>query len=109
MKFDISKSGHYSIVTISDSPNIISELTELKSVIEQMLIEGDIRIAVRFLSADYLYSGAISVLVSVYKQINEKGGVLCIIESNQKIHDLLDQMCITNIIPVTCSSADLPT
>lgn len=108
MQFTKTENGNYSIITISESLNIISDLTELKQVIEDLLNEGRTKIAVRFLNADYLYSGAISVLVTLYKQVNEKNGILCIIESNRKIHDLLDQMCITNIIPVSCSPVELP-
>lgn len=105
MEYSISNKGKYVIIAISDSINIISELTELKTIIDEQLKTGNQFIAVKFLNADYLYSGAISVIVSSYKVIKEKDGELCIIESNGKIMNLLDQMCITNIIPVY-SSAD---
>ena len=108
MNYKISEKSKFEIITISDSINIISELTDLKDIIETQLSSGKKNIAVHFLNADYLYSGAISVLVSVYKQITEKGGKLCIIEPNQKIVKLLEQMCITNIIPVVDDLDSLP-
>lgn len=107
MKYNVSKINKYVIITVSDSINIISELTELKDIIEKQLIDKNNYIAVKFLNADYLYSGAISVIVSAFKVINEREGELCIIESNGKILNLLEQMCITNIIPVYQSVEDL--
>lgn len=107
MEYGIVKKDKYIVITLSDSINIISELTELKEIIEEQLKEGNKYIAVKFLNADYLYSGAISVLVSAYKVITDENGELCIIESNDKIMNLLDQMCITNIIPVHSSASEL--
>lgn len=103
MDYSIAKHNSYTIITISDSINIISELTELKDIINEQLKKGNLNIAVKFLNADYLYSGAISVIVSSYKTIHEQNGELCIIESDGNIMNLLDQMCITNIIPVHSS------
>lgn len=107
MEYSILKKDKYVVITVSDSINIISELTELKQIIDSQLREDNSYIAVQFMNADYLYSGAISVLVSAYKVITEKDGELCIIEPNGKIMNLLDQMCITNIIPVHNSVEEL--
>lgn len=100
MEYSVSKANKFVVITVSDSINIISELAELKEIIENQLKDGNKYIAVKFLNADYLYSGAISVIVSAYKVIKEREGELCIIEPNGKILSLLEQMCITNIIPV---------
>lgn len=107
MEYSVLKKDKFIVVTVSDSINIISELTELKEIIENQLKGDNYNIAVQFLNADYLYSGAISVIVSAYKVIHEKNGELCIIEPNGNIMKLLDQMCITNIIPVYGSVDEL--
>lgn len=107
MEYSVIEKDKFIIITVSDSINIISELTALKDIIEEQLRKDKNYIAVKFLNADYLYSGAISVLVSSYKIISERDGELCIIEPNEKILNLLDQMCITNIIPVYNSAEKL--
>ena len=100
MKLDVSTKGNYKVITIHDSLKVISDLTLLKSEIEKILGQGEKLIAVSFFDASYLYSGAISVLVTCYRMVREEGGDLCIIEPQERIMELLIQMNIDRLIDI---------
>lgn len=100
MKLDVSTKGKYKIITIHDSLKVISDLSSLKTEIEKHLERGEKNIAVSFSDASYLYSGAISVLVTCYRMVREEGGDLCIIEPQERVAELLDQMNIDRLIDI---------
>ncbi|MBD3391872.1 MAG: hypothetical protein GF418_07420, partial [Chitinivibrionales bacterium] len=74
MRIEASSKGMYRLIRIHSPLKVISDLTELKSLIEGYVDEDDVYIAVNFTDASYLYSGAISVLVNCYKMIRSKQG-----------------------------------
>ena len=107
MKIDVSDVGMYKLVTVSETQNVISELRQLKTVVEDCLKNGHRFIAVKFADASYLYSGAISVLVSCYRLIRDTGGNICIIEPHERIHELLCQMNIDTFIDICTTEGEL--
>lgn len=100
MKLDVSTIGRYKVITIHDSLKVISDLAALKTEIEKYLEQGEKNIAVSFSDASYLYSGAISVLVTCYRMVREEGGDLCLIEPQERVSELLDQMNIDRLIDI---------
>lgn len=106
MKISIATVGSCVLITVCNKIKIITELTELKTVIEQTLAQNNKNIAVCFSDAQYLYSGALSVLISCYRMIKDNGGDLCIVEPHPKIYDLLLQMSIDKLIRIYRSLED---
>lgn len=107
MKLDISTKGKYKVITIYDPLKVIADLTDFKMEIERFLEQGEKNIAVNFSDSSYLYSGAISVLITCYRMIKEEGGNLCIIEPQQRVLELLMQMNIDSLIDIFHSEEDL--
>jgi anti-sigma B factor antagonist len=107
MKLEVSTKGKYKVITIHDSLKVISDLTSLKTEIEKFLKQGEKNIAVSFSDASYLYSGAISVLVTCYRMVREEGGDLCLIEPQDRVAELLDQMNIDRLIDIYESEEQL--
>ena len=105
MKIVQSDFGMYKLITVSETKNVIPELAELKLIVEDTLARGGRHIAVKFTDASYLYSGAISVLVTCYRLLHDKGGNICIVEPHQRVNDLLIQMNIDSFINI-CGSED---
>jgi anti-anti-sigma factor len=108
MRIEVYQRGIYKIIKIEESLNVISDLSELKSLIDGYLGKGNKYIAVNFTDTTYLYSGAISVLVNCYKSIKAAHGDLCVLEPNREILDLLRQMNIDAIIDLYSSEEELP-
>lgn len=109
MKLKLSSKGKYKIVTIYDPLKVISDLAELKKIIENFLKDGEKFIAVNFADASYLYSGAISVLILCYRMIRDQGGNLCIVEPHKRILELLMQINIDSLIDICHDEDDLLT
>jgi anti-anti-sigma factor len=108
MNIEVYPKGGYMMIRISDPLKVISELTELKALIEGYLSNGINAIAVNFRDASYLYSGAISVLVNCFKMVRDQNGDLCIVEPQAELLELLRQMNIDSIISIYSAEDDLP-
>lgn len=109
MNIFISVNSGYQVITIEDELNIISELSELRFLIEGYITEGKNNIAVRFTNTSYIYSGAIAVLIDCYKKIKNVGGDLCIIEGNPQIISIFRMLNIDRVIHIYKSADDLQT
>jgi anti-anti-sigma factor len=108
MKIDISKRGTYQVLHIEEELNVISDLTELRFLIKGYLNQGKKHIAVSFVNASYIYSGAIAVLIDCFKLIREDDGDLCIVESNPEIHTILKTLHLDQFMKMYLSLDDLP-
>jgi anti-anti-sigma factor len=108
MNIDISIFSGYQILKIQDDLSVISELSELRYLIEGYLTEDKNLIAVNFTNISYIYSGAIAVLIDCYKKIKKNGGNLCIIESNPQIISIFRTLNIDKVIPIYQSITDIP-
>ena len=109
MKIDIFQKGTYQIVKIEEDLNVISDLTELRFLIQGYLNQGKKYIAVSFTSANYIYSGAIAILIDCFKKIKKDNGDLCIVEPNPEIHNIFKFLHLDQFIKVYTSIDDLPT
>ncbi|HEX2955835.1 MAG TPA: STAS domain-containing protein [Chitinispirillaceae bacterium] len=107
MKIETYNSGIYRVLKIGDQL-IISELQELKLLIEGYIERDEKYIAVNFCDVSYLFSGAVAVLVTCYTTLRDRGGELCLIESKPEMMDLLKVMGIDTLIPIFESDGDLP-
>jgi anti-anti-sigma factor len=108
MKIDMYTHGDYQVLKIEDGLQVISDLSELKFLIEGYLKRGKIHIAVGFTTTSYIYSGAIAVLVDCYKKIVKEGGDLCIVEPNPEILGVFNVLNITRILHIYQSEDELP-
>ena len=109
MNIDISVSSGFQVITIEDELSIISELSELRFLIEGYISEGKNNIAVRFTNTSYIYSGAIAVLIDCYKKIKNVGGDLCIIEGNLQIISIFRMLNIDRVIHIFKTADELQT
>ena len=107
MNLAISVHSGYQVITIEDDLSIISELSELRFLIEGYITEGKNCIAVSFTNTSYIYSGAIAVLIDCYKKIKNVGGDLCIIEGNPQIISIFRMLNIDRVIKIHKSVDDL--
>lgn len=108
MKIDISSSGAYQIIRLEEEFNIISDLSELRYLINGYLSQGKRFIAVSFAKVSYIYSGAIAVLIDCHKILTADHGELCIIESHPEILTIFRYLNLDRIIPFYVSLDSLP-
>jgi len=109
MNIGISVHSGYQVINIEDELSIISELSELRFLIEGYIAEGKNLIAVSFTNTSYIYSGAIAVLIDCYKKIKKVEGDLCIIEGNPQIISIFRMLNIDRVIKIYKSVEELQT
>jgi anti-anti-sigma factor len=107
MKIETYTKGIFQIVRVKEDDDFISNLAELQDLIQGYLNRGKINIAISFMDASYIYSGAIRVIINCHRLIGEKGGELCIIEPNPRLLDILEILNINRVINILASEADL--
>lgn len=109
MKIEIRSYGPYKILGIEDELNIITDLSELKFIIDGYITQGKNKIAVSFKLASYIYSGAIAVLMECHKVVSaQEGGCLCVIEPHQDIRNIFSVLNINKILTIYDSETELP-
>ncbi len=108
MLIETYEHGKFQILRIKEQNNALQNLEELKDLIVGYLYRGKCYVAVSFSDAKYIYSGAIKVLISCHKMISEKGGVLCIIEPDPSLFDILENLNVDRVINIYVSEEYLP-
>ena len=107
MRIEVYPCGIYRILRISGQL-FISQLEELRALIQGYVSQGEMHIAVIFTDTSYLYSGAIAVLISCFKMLQDIDGDLCIVEPKPEMLELLRQLHIEALVPIYASEKDLP-
>ena len=109
MRIEISQRGTYQILRIEEDFNIISDLSELRFLIQGYIHQGKRYVAVSFTNASYIYSGAIAVLIDCFKQLKKDNGELCLLESHTEILSIFRFLKLDQVIPIYSSIDELPT
>ena len=102
----IEKKG-YQIIRIKDDLNFNSDLTEVKEVVEDLLIRNKVMIAVSLTPRSYLSSMSIGYLLSIYKIVRVKNGILAVVQPNEEDNDLLEMLSMTSVIETYRSEDEL--
>jgi anti-anti-sigma factor len=108
MKLEVFQQGMYQVIRIEDRLDVISDLSELRFLIQGYLGQGKSYIALSFTNASYIYSGALAMLIDCFKKIMDKKGELCLVESQPEILNIFRFLHIDQFIPVYASLDDLP-
>lgn len=108
MRIHIYAKGPYQVLRIEEDVQVIADLSELKTIVEGYLEQGQKFIAVSFANATYIYSGAIAVLVDCHKRLVRDDGILCIIEPKDEIKYMFGYLGVDRVIPVCDSEETLP-
>ena len=109
MKLDIHDHGPYKVIRVEEELEIITDLSELKFIVDGYLTRGIHKVAVSFIGTTYIYSGAIAVLVECHKKLLDfSDGTLCILEPNEDIKAIFSALHIDKILDIYDSEDDLP-
>ena len=109
MKIDIHDHGSFKILKVEDELEIITDLSELKFLIDGYISQRIHKIAISFSGTSYIYSGAIAVLMECHKSLLDlDDGKMCIIEANDDIKIIFSSLNIDKILDIYDSENDLP-
>ena len=109
MKIDIHVRGPFKVIRVEDELEIITDLSELKFLIDGYMSRGIHKIAISFIGTSYIYSGAIAVLMECHKKLLDfSDGKLCILEPNEDIRAIFSALHIDKILNIYDSEDELP-
>jgi anti-anti-sigma factor len=109
VKIETHDRGRYKVLRIEEEFSVISDLSELKYLIEGFIEQGRLYIAVGFTNTSYIYSGAVAVLMDCYRKVKAGDGDLCIIEPNESIKSIFTLLNIDRVLRIYESEHELPT
>lgn len=108
MKIETYEKGVYQIIKVQEENHTINQLDELRDLVTGYIRRGKVNIALSFCDASYIYSGAVSVLISCYRLVKDNKGSLCIVEPDPGLFDILETLNINNVIKIYVSEEYLP-
>jgi anti-anti-sigma factor len=108
MKIETYEKGVYQIIKVQEENHTINNLEELRDLVVGYIKRGKVHIALSFCDASYIYSGAVSMLISCYRLVKDHRGSLCIIEPDPGLFDILETLNIHNVIKIYVSEEYLP-
>jgi anti-anti-sigma factor len=107
MKIHLYPKGVYQVLKIEEDVQVISDLSELRFLVEGYLRQGKRHLAVSFADASYIYSGALAVLIDCFKKIKDGKGDLCLIEPKTEIKQAFECLGLDRLMQVYDSEDQL--
>jgi anti-anti-sigma regulatory factor len=99
--------GKYQIISINEVLHLTSNITELETIIGNLLDNNALHIALRFMDGSYLCSQTGAVIVRCWEAIKDRGGTLSLINVNRDIHDFLAVIDFDSLIKIFKSEEEL--
>jgi anti-anti-sigma regulatory factor len=108
MQIETYEYGKFQIIKMHEENNSITDLSELRDLVNGYVNRGKYNIAISFTGAKSIYSKAIEVLISCYKRAHEKDGQLFIIEPDPALFEFLETLNLNHKINIYVSEKYLP-
>jgi anti-anti-sigma factor len=100
MKYTTDTKGEWLIIRLIELHSDYADVSMLKDIILDFVLEGHSKVAVSFTSRHYVYSGELRVLIACYHIVQKHGGQLCVIEPDATIFEVLKMLNIDRVIPI---------
>ena len=107
MLIEAGDKGSYKVLRIKEDLSVNSDLTELRSIVNDYIAKGSKDFAFSFTKNSFLYTRSIAVLITCSELIKENNGRIAIIEANDDILDLLNLIDFDSMIKVYPNEEDL--
>jgi len=100
IKFSIKTVDKFKILKIEEPFMVLENLQELQDIIWGLIAQRHRHILVNFSEIAYIYSGAIRVLIQIFKVLKDLDGELGILEPKLKVFNILREMGLHKIIRI---------
>ncbi len=101
------QNGKYHIIKINEVLHLTSNITDLEPMIEKLLDDNVLHIAIQFKNGSYLCSQTGAVIVRCWESIKDRGGTLALINVNKDIHDFLTVIDFDSLIRIYNTEEEL--
>ena len=107
MEYESYVKNEFHIIKIKDILNLTSKIDELEGIVNTLLEQNEIKIAINFAEESYLCSSSVAVLIRCWENIKDHGGILALINVNQDIRDFLNIIDFDSLIKICDSEEEL--
>ncbi len=96
MAMEIERTGDMLVVHLSGDLREEAAKT-LPAVLHEHLAENDYRVVIVMREVKYVSSSGIGALVRLYKDVHDRGGVICIAAASARLRDVFDVAGVTQL------------
>ncbi len=107
MLIESHDSQGFRIVRVEQESEEDTDFVQVEELVARYADEGAVNIALSLSINAYPYSKLISVLVRCKQIVQERGGVLAVVQSNKDFVEVLKRTKLDEIIKIAASEADL--
>ena len=107
MEYESYTKDQFHIIKIIDILNLTSKIDDLEGIVNKLLEQNKIKIAINFAEGSYLCSSSGAVLIRCWESIKDHGGILALINVNQDILDFLNIIDFDSLIKICNSEEEL--
>jgi anti-anti-sigma regulatory factor len=97
----------FRIFDVQEDLTITSDFKELDGYVKTAVDNGEVLIAISFTPESFLHTQVITSLVQYAKLLKSKHGLLCLLQPNAAIMDVLRTIGLTEICDVVASEIEL--
>ena len=109
MESEIYQKGNYQIINIQEVLHLTSNITELETIVDELLNNNNLHIAIHFKNGSYLCSQTGAVIVRCWENIKDRNGTLALINVNKDILDFLTVIDFDSLIKIYKTEDELVT
>jgi anti-anti-sigma factor len=92
--------NNYHVIDVVGKINRLKDSIVLKSFINTLLEKNITALALNLAKVTYLDSGALNVLIYCHNTLSKKGGILCVIEPNEYVRDVLEVVGLDKLVKI---------
>ena len=107
MLYETYHKGNYEVIKINETLTLSSNIDELNDIVDKLLENNIVDIAIFLKDDSYLYSATGSVLVRCWEAIKDCNGNLALVNINQGIRDFLSVIDFDSVIKIFNSEEEL--
>lgn len=107
MLYETYHKGNYGVIKINETLTLSSNIDELDNIVDKLLENKIIDIAINFKDGSYLYSATSAALVRCWEAIKECHGILALVNINRDIRDFLNVIDFDSAIKIYNSEEEL--
>lgn len=107
MNIELATRNEYLIIRIKDDLYFDTDITEVKSIVEEKIEEGIGNFAISLTPNSHLSSMSVGKILQCYEIVNKKGGKIALVVPSTDDEDLLETLSFTCLIKICKSEDDL--
>ena len=100
MEIDVNNHHGFKVIQLKGNIEHLKDSISLKSLINSLIEEKELKIAIHLKELNYIDSAALNVFIYARANLEKLGGRFCLLEPNAYIMDVLAVVGLTDIFTI---------